>query len=160
MTTFSELFEYSDGKLLWKIRPANRVKIGDEAGSCHDGYVRIHSKKLDGKPFAHNIIWSMFNGDIPDGFYVDHINGVRSDNRIENLRLVTKSQNGFNRKLNSNSVSGIKNVSWKKTHNSWGVSIAINNVRKTIGYFKDLELADLVAQEARFKFHGEYAKNY
>ncbi len=55
------------------------------------GYVRF---KLNGKlKFAHRVIWEMFNGKIPEGKVIDHINGIKDDNRIENLRLTTQRQN-------------------------------------------------------------------
>lgn len=158
--TYSDIFEYADGKLLWKVKRARCVKVGEEAGSLHDGYVRLHLTGMGGKMFAHNIVWEMFHGPIPDGQMVDHINGDRSDNRIENLRLVTRSQNAMNQKLRKNSKSGVKNVTWYPSHNSWLVKLVVNGKRKHIGYFKDLELAELVAQQAREKYHGEYARNH
>lgn len=159
MTTYSQFLEYDSGDLIWKVDRGSQLVKGKVAGSLHDGYVRVRLAEMGGRLFAHNIIWQMFNGSIPEDMYVDHINGNRSDNRIENLRLVTKSQNGQNQKLHSNNTSGCKNVSWHSGRNKWVVSIQVDNKRKQIGYFDDLELADLVAQEARNKYHGVYANH-
>ncbi len=55
--------------------------------------------------------------------------------------------------------SGVKNVSWYKSLNKWVVSMRVKNTAKTIGYFDDLELAELVAIEARNKYRGEFANH-
>ena len=88
----NKYFEYKDGKLYWKVSTAKKVKVGQEAGKkANKGYIEL---KCNGKDFkAHRIIWEMFNGKIPEGLQIDHINGVRDDNRIENLQLVTHKQN-------------------------------------------------------------------
>lgn len=96
-----DIFSYSDGTLKWKVRPARRMKIGDAAGYMKDdGYMRVRCR--GGQYYVHRIIWEMHNGPIPKGMEVDHVNHVRTDNRIENLRLVSRLENCKNRKLNSN----------------------------------------------------------
>ena len=91
---FKQYFEYRDGKLFWKAKtfPTARINIGDKAGSKRtDGYVKV---QLFGKKIAnHRIIWEMFNGAIPKGKVIDHINNNPSDNRIENLQCITATQN-------------------------------------------------------------------
>lgn len=109
---YSKWLRYEDGKLYWiaKSSPnANRVKIGEEAFRYDQhGYKRLTvNKKLTS---CHRIIWEMHNGSIPKGLEVDHINRVRDDNRIENLRLVTKSENALNSKLKDTNTLGIKGV--------------------------------------------------
>ena len=159
MTTFAQFFEYDSGNLIWKTNRGSQLVKGKVAGSLHEGYVRIRLSEMGDRFFAHNIIWEMFNEKVPSGMYVDHINGNRSDNRIENLRLVTKSQNCQNQKMHTNNKSGFKNVSWHSHRNKWVVSIQVKGKRKHLGHYDDLELADLVAQEARNKYHGLYAKH-
>ncbi len=109
---YKQWLRYDDGKLYWiaKTSPnANRIKIGAEAFRYDDaGYKRLTvNKKLTS---CHRIIWEMHNGAIPKGLEVDHINRVPDDNRIENLRLVTRSQNALNTKLKSTNTLGIKGV--------------------------------------------------
>ena len=152
----NNLFEYKDGKLLWKVSRSNAISIGQEAGTDYaKGYKRVY---FDGKTYAvHRVIWQMFNGEIPDGMQVDHIDGNTKNNKIENLRLANANQNAMNRKPRNN--VGIKNVSFCKSNNKYKVSVQSFGKRIFCGYYKDIELADLVAQEARHKYHGIYARN-
>lgn len=98
----------------------------------------------------------MFHGYLPKS--VDHIDGDRTNNRIENLRSVTHAQNSLNRKTPTNNKSGFKNVYWDKMFKKWVVNLNVNKKKIIIGKFDDLELAGLVAEEARDKYHGEYAR--
>jgi hypothetical protein len=152
---FNEVFEYRDGDIYWKVNP-NNLNVGALAGTKYStGYRRA---KVDGKTYAvHRIIWTMFNGDITNGLHIDHINGVTTDNSIENLRLVTVSQNAMNRKGRKTNT-GIPNVSFCKENKSYRVSVHANKKQQYLGFFKDLELAELVAIEARDKFHGKFAR--
>jgi len=90
---------------------------------------------------------------------IDHVNNDRADNRISNLREATYQENNENYKTPKTNKSGVKNVSWYKQLNKWVVSISIKGVKKTIGYFDDLEFAELVAIEARNKYRMEFANH-
>lgn len=153
-----ELFEYKEGELYWKKKPskyANNV-AGEKAGmTASQGYWRI---KVDGSThFAHRLIYAMHNnGNCPD--FVDHIDGDHMNNTIENLREATIVQNAQNAKLHATNKSGAKNVSWLPVKNCWRVLVSINKKRKC-WLVKDFELAELVATEARDKFHGKYANH-
>ena len=88
-----ELFEYRDGDLYWKVKPAKQVAVGAKAGCKNShGYcvVRVN-KVLYG---IHRIIFLMHHGHLPE--YIDHADGDRLNNRIENLRQATKIQNSYN----------------------------------------------------------------
>jgi HNH endonuclease len=149
-------FEYRDGELFYKISPLPKIRVGSKAGSLNtDGYIKIsiNSKKY----CAHRIIFAMQHGYMPE--FIDHINGNRSDNRIENLRSCTKQENSRNTLARTGNKAGIKNVSWKESLNKWQVDITANGKKRYIGVFEDLELAELVAMEARNKYHGNFA-NY
>jgi len=75
----------------------SRRKLGSVTGTPNDsGYLIIKHKA---KPYrAHRIAWEFVYGAIPDGMFIDHINGIKTDNRIANLRLATNSQNAINTK--------------------------------------------------------------
>ena len=75
---------------------------------------------VDGKRrYAHRVIWESAFGPIPDGMVIDHINGNGKDNRLENLRLVNKQQNGYNR-------ADVKGFTWDKRHKKWLAQIKHN----------------------------------
>jgi hypothetical protein len=149
------LFEYKEGSLYWKVRKATHVKIGARVGSPEvSGYETVY---VDGRNWRiHRLVFLMQHGYLPK--IIDHINGKRTDNRIENLRAADDNQNAHNQVLRSNNVSGIKGVSWNKDRQKWVVRV--NHNKKTYQrYVQDLELAELVAIEMRSKLHGEYANN-
>jgi len=88
----NELLSYDGGKLYWKKNFQGGVKLGDLAGyELPSKYRTIHIKQT--QYYEHRIVWILHYGDIPLGFEIDHINMIRNDNRIENLRLVSRSQN-------------------------------------------------------------------
>ncbi|ATE85769.1 HNH homing endonuclease [Shigella phage Sf12] len=89
---WNEIFEYRDGKLYWNKKTNRNIVIGSLAGSLRSGgYLRVGAK--GSYHYVHRIVWEMHNGDIPEGMEIDHINGSRSDNRVENLRIVSHSEN-------------------------------------------------------------------
>lgn len=153
-----KLFEYRDGKLYCKEKTSKKSKnvIGQEIGHINPSeYLRTKIKYKE--YFIHKIIYLMHHGYMPQ--IVDHIDGNRQNNKIENLRAVNLSQNQHNRGVDGRNTSGYKNVSWCKRTNKWQVSIGIINKRIHFGRFDDIELADLVAQEARNKYHGQFSRS-
>ena len=150
-----ERFEYRDGELYRKVAPQG-TKVGEKVGMLSsNGYVRT---KIKCRPaLVHRLIFMMHHGYFPE--QIDHINGVRSDNRIENLRSVSRPENRYNAKIFSRNKSGVKNVHWLATQKRWAVNITVDKKRKFIGGFTDLEAAELVAQLAREKYHGNFARH-
>ena len=149
------MFDYKDGNLYWKVSPSYHIKEGMKAGNMTKrGYVKI---RLEKKYYLlHRLIWMWHNGSIPDGFYIDHINGNKADSRIENLRLATKSQNMQNRDKPSNNTSGVKGVCrWK---NRWRVQFSLNHKQYYFGTFDTLPQAENRAKEAVIELHKEFAK--
>lgn len=153
---FNELFNYKDGEIYWKVSKTNRVKVGDKAGSLSgSGYFQVHLNKKQIK--LHQIIYSMHHGYIPK--QIDHIDGNTLNNRIENLREATHTENMRNTKLRRNNKSGVKGVSWNKANKKWYVQLSIDGKKKGFGYYFDLEVARFVAETMRHKFHGNFAKH-
>lgn len=152
------LFDYDKetGNLIWKIKPAARVKVGDVAGSiASDSYIRICINRKFYR--AHRLVFLMHKGYLPKT--LDHINGDRVDNRIENLRPVTASQNQHNRKTNANNTSGYKGVSWHKGAKKWVTKIKLEGKPIYLGLFDNLEEAAEVVRKTREELHGDFANH-
>lgn len=107
--------------------------------------------------YMHRRIWELKNGQIPNHYYIDHIDGNGLDNRIKNLRLVTHQQNHFNQKLGKNWSSKYKGVSWHKQHKKWRASIVISYKRIHLGYFDNEIDAAIAYDKAALIYHKEYA---
>jgi hypothetical protein len=151
-----EIFSYKDGHLYWKIKPSSKTLIGTKAGCSNKlGYVEIRYKKT--LYLAHRLIFMMFYGFFPK--QIDHIDGNKGNNLIENLREANNIQNSLNKPIPKSNKSGIKNVSWQKSAQKWQVNLCVNKEYKYFGLFDDLELAQLVAIEARDKYHGKFANH-
>lgn len=88
----------------------------------------------------HRIIWEHVHGPIPQGMQIDHINGIKDDNRIVNLRLVTVSQNQQNmRSAKRSNRSGVKGVHWCRSRHKWRAAIEHNRVSYHLGLFTTIE---------------------
>jgi len=98
-----------DGYITAKTNIGKR-KIGDRAGYLDKGGYR-HIKFKTDTYLEHRIIYFYYYGNIPDGMHIDHINGIKDDNRLENLRLVTPQENRFN--------NSCKGYSWNKKAKKW-----------------------------------------
>lgn len=89
-------YDIDTGKLYWKVSTNNRVKVGDEVGTPHKtkyGETGYRQVSVQGNIFlVHRIIWKMMIGRIPDGMEIDHIDRDRTNNTINNLRLVTRQE--------------------------------------------------------------------
>jgi hypothetical protein len=149
---FIDRFEYQSGKLFYKKREGC-MKKGSEVGTKNaDGYIKT---LINRKPYlAHRIIFMMHHGYLPK--YLDHIDGNPGNNKIENLRPVTYSQNNLNRGKQKRNTSGFKGVTWVKTENRYSARIAINGKRLFLGYFDDPKKA----HEAYCEAAKEYEPNF
>ena len=148
-----EILEYNpeNGKFLYKLpRLRQKREVGTEAGTLRsDGYIRI---KIDKKGyFAHRLAWFYVNKEMPKT--LDHINRIKNDNRIENLREVSCSENQQNVSLRKNNTSGFHGVYWNKRKNRWFGQIRLNKKKIFLGYFLNLEDAVAAANSARKKYH-------
>lgn len=147
-----ELLQYDPdtGNFFWKVRSNSRANAGDLASkqSFCFGYRQI---SIDGKTYrAHRLVWFYFHNKWPT-HNIDHINGIREDNRIENLRDVTQKVNMQNlQKAKRNSKSGLLGVDWMPKNKKWRAQIRIDGKKVYLGYFVTAQLA----HEAYLKAKG------
>jgi hypothetical protein len=148
-------FEYDNRTgLLYR---KNIKNIFRPAGFLHKSINRHITKYKYHNYLNSRIIFKMHTGLEPP--IVDHIDGNPHNNRLENLRAATRSQNNLNRRVGTNNKKGIKNVHWHKAMKKWHIQIRANRKLVVSVFTDDLELAELVAIEGRDKYHGQYARH-
>lgn len=106
---------------------------------------------------THRVAWAIFHGEWPVG-HIDHINGKPADNRIVNLRVVTRSQNQRNRKLSKANSSGYSGVFMAPHSCNWHAQISVEGKRVRLGIFRNFDDAVRARREAEEKFG--YHKNH
>lgn len=130
-------------------------KIGDIAGWLQDGYRKI---MVNGKTyFAHRLAWLYVYGEFPEN-QIDHINHIRNDNRISNLRDASGSDNQRNQRVAKNNTSGTIGVIFNNLINRWVARIGTPQKRIFLGRFKKKEDAIKARKEAEI-YYG-YHRNH
>lgn len=176
--TLRKLLSYDadTGILTWLARPVEMFKDGGNGAehnaarwngmyagkpalqSPHkDGYCHGH---IFGKLFlAHRVIWAIVHGEWPTN-HIDHISGVRNDNRIENMRDVTRQENGRNVAKPTCNTSGVIGVYWHKATGKWTAAICVNRKLKHIGLFASFDdaVAARKCAEAALGFHTNHGR--
>lgn len=146
------------GYLYWLTTRTNSIKKGKRAGSLHPtGYIRIEVDKK--KYAAHRLIWLIQYGKFPL-HQIDHINGIRHDNCLKNLRTVTRQENFKNQRIAKNNKSGLIGVYWNKNIKKWHARIGVNKTKIHLGYFDDWFDAVCARKSADiiYKFHKNHGR--
>ena len=129
---------------------------GKVAGFRHkDGYWRV--KVASRSYLRHRLVWLLMTGSWPVGLMV-HRNLIRGDDRWENLRVCTSSQNRANTHAQSNSSHGFKGVTWHNQNRRWLAQIMVKRKRKCLGLYDTPEAAHAAYCEAASKYFGEFAR--
>lgn len=167
-------YDERTGRLTWKERSVDspfcsgssesRLKgwntryAGSRADASIDssGYRRVclgHKHYI-----AHRIVWMMQMGAWPET--IDHINGVKTDNRMENLRDVSIKLNSLNRPKQKNNQSGVTGVKWSKSCRKWEAAIQVNGEKIGLGFFLTFEMAAEARKkaEAKYGFHENHGR--
>ena len=171
--TVRDLLDYNSetGVLTWKARPRayfennlawsawNARFSGNVAmfGRRPDGYL---GGKILGKTYgAHRVAYLIYHGKWPIG-EIDHINGVTGDNRIANLRDVSRAENSKNLKRPKSNSSSACGVSWDKRHSRWKAYINGDSKRMNLGSFKCFLAAGMVRRkaEADLGYHENHGR--
>lgn len=149
-------YDPETGILTWKIARGNR-RADTPAGYLNpDGYIAINFNKRLIK--AHRLAWLLHTRVDPADLDIDHINGIKSDNRAGNLRVATRRQNLWNKGKDRTNTSGYKGVSYHKYRDKWRASIRRYDRLVHLGYFDTPELAHMAYCKAAAELHGEFAR--
>lgn len=144
------------GHVYWRERKRGRA-FGAIGTPDRDGYLVIWMNRRRDRYPVHRIVWALVHGRWPAD-QIDHINGVKSDNRPENLREATTAQNMRNVGRQSHNTSGLKGVSWHRVRQNWRASIKVNQKQYHLGSFDCPAAASMAYQVAASKHHGEFAR--
>lgn len=149
-----ELFAYNPttGVMIRKVATNNRVKTGEPlTRKDSNGYIQV---SVDNHLYAlHQLIWVWVYGTYPDG-QIDHINRVRDDNRLCNLRIVTQAQNMLNKSTYINNWTGAPGVMWYARSSKWVARIGVGGKRKHLGYFDSIDAAKAAYLKAKEAHHA------
>ena len=156
------LLHYEDGKLIWRVRGNGKFdkQFASKEAGCKkrpDGYAVIayFGKYL----MTHRVVWTMFNRQLVKGEDIDHINGDRGDNRIENLRLCSRAENLRNSQRRKDNSSGVKGVGFHALSGKWRARISVDGKQVYLGLFQSCEEAENAIVKVRAKAHGCFANN-
>ena len=154
-----EILDYNEftGEFKWLKSLNSRCQVGAVAGSiCKNGYVLIG---IDGCTYsAHRLVFLFMTGEIPE--IIDHINGIKSCNKWNNLRKASQSENRLNSKVMSNNALGVKGICWVESRRRYKACVTINNSKNRVRkYFKELEEAVKWLNEMRLIHHKDFANN-
>ena len=139
------LYNPTTGKFTRKV---GKSKVGS---LDKDGYLCI---KVSNKTYkAHRLAWFKHYGVWPKD-QIDHINGIRDDNRINNLRETNNQGNSFNRGPHKNSTSKVKGVSWCSRDKVWVAQIKIDGIGRRLGSFRSEGEAAKAYRVAAKQAHG------
>jgi len=149
------LFDFKDGELFWKNPNSNRVRVGQKVGS--KGVGGYYKTTINGAyKLNHRLIFLMHYGYLPK--IIDHIDNNPSNNRIENLRPATDSQNQHNANIAKKNKSGVKGVYWHKATNKWKTQFKLNGKKMYFGEYYDIDYAKFVIEAMRHKYHKDFAR--
>ena len=151
------IYNKDNGKLYWENPAYNCKRLkGKEVGTVDkSGYLAMMVKKKNYK--VHQICFLMHHKYKPK--MIDHINGIKQDNRISNIRECTSSENGQNRtQLSKNNTSGYKGICLCKRSNKWNATILYKGVRKSLGYYENKEDAATAYNNACEKYYKDFGR--
>jgi hypothetical protein len=150
-----ELLDYNPDTGLFtnKVHRNPRAPIGAIAGTpTSEGYLALQINKK--KMYVHRAIWLYVHGVWPLE-EIDHINHVRNDNRLCNLRLANRLENSHNTQKHTKNLSGHKGVAWHSRNKKWQVQMRFCGKSYYIGQFFNLEDAIVARKQAETKFYAD-----
>ena len=118
--------------------------------------VIIYKNNKSKNYLIHRLVAIHFIPNIKNEPYIDHVNNIKLDNTISNLRWCTNGQNQHNKPISCKNTSGIKGVSWCKKSKKWRVRICFNNNDIYLGLYSNIEDAKLARQMKAKELYGDF----
>ena len=157
-------FDYNptSGVFIRKIGYGHGQRIGDRAGTQRNkGTVTYRYILINNKSYAeHRLVWLYVYGNFPEK-HIDHINGIGTDNRINNLRYADNKINGKNMKRSKANKSRVTGLYFRKDTNKWSASITPDGKQIMLGCFIDFfeAICARKSAERKHKFHENHGRN-
>ena len=146
-------YDPDTGVLTWRAKPSRGIKVGRQAGTpTSEGYLALQIDKK--KMYAHRAIWMYVHGVWPSE-EIDHINHVRNDNKLCNLRLANRLENSHNTRKHAKSLSGHKGVAWHSRNKKWQVQMRFCGKSYYVGQFSNLQDAVQARLQAETKLYAD-----
>lgn len=166
-------YDPETGVFTWLYRPVSMFKDGGHSAQHQQsrwntnyagkpagnrmtsGYVFI--SVCGCRDYAHRLAWLYVTGEYPNE-HIDHVNGIRWDNRLVNLRAVSQFENAKNQRLRSTNTSGTMGVAWHRQRGKWGARIMVAGRNISLGLYteKDAAIKARREAEARYNFHKNH----
>ncbi len=146
-------YDPKTGIFTWLKSTNKRIVVGRAAGAISLGYTLISIENCIYR--AHRLAWLYVYGVWPNKD-IDHINRIRSDNRIENLREATKFENARNIGKMSTNTSGLKGVTWDKDRNKWKSHARVNGKTFNLGRFDSKQDASKAYEKFVIENYGGF----
>ena len=156
-------YDSESGQMVWRPRSDNLSFTTRWAGkrvfTSDNGKGYKTALVMGRRLTAHRVAYAIFYGRAPRG-EIDHINGVREDNRIQNLRDVPAAINRRNSARSSRNVSGVTGVSWKKAYSKWQACFQVDGKQIHLGYFsrKEDAIQTLLRERAKYGYHDNHGR--
>jgi len=149
-------YDASTGVFRWRVATSNRVKVGSVAGAFNKyGYVVI---RVDGRLYrAHRLAWFYTHGVWPCG-EIDHVDMVKDNNRLANLRDTTRTFNNANVPARKHNALGVKGVSYDPLRGKYFACLSVNGRSVLKKRFNTIEEAEAAYAASASEHHGQFAR--
>jgi len=162
-------YDKETGKLFWRVRDITEFKNDGDMKRWNSNYSNKQAGGISKQGYsiitidrnrynAHRVIWLMCHNEDPKDLFIDHINGIRNDNRIENLRLANSLENARHQtRLATTNTTGYRGVYKGKKEGTWSVRLNLDGEFINIGTFYNLNEAIEARRKAVDEHYGEFA---
>lgn len=158
ISSLKDLLSYNPetGELHWVAKGKGKIKKKAAGTITYAGYVGV---MIEGKRIqAHRIAWALHTGEWPKD-QIDHINGIKTDNRIANLREATNAQNGKNLPVSKSNKTGVPGVCFDSQTGKWRAYIRVDHKMMNLGRFTDFDAAVRCRKQAEEIHFGLWARS-